>query len=134
MQLSAMFLRTSCVLPVGMNLIQTRFDEKWMSVENATASTLDPQVRRAGWHFMFLQTMHSRVGIGRTAESATRKAVAHALKQTEGRFNAAELGLVKVTRYPGFHVARATLHTRQIQQSASLGLADEMVLRQLPTQ
>jgi hypothetical protein len=40
--------------------------------------------------------------------------------------------LVKVTRYPGFHVARATLHTRQIQQHASLGLVDEMVLRQLP--
>jgi hypothetical protein len=133
-QLSAMFLRTSCVLPDGMNLIQTRFDEKWMWVENVTASTLDAQVRRAGWHFMFLQTMHSRVGIGRTAESATSKAVAQALKQTEGRFNAAELGLVKVTRYPGFHVARATLHTRQIQQSASLGLVDEMVLRQLPAQ
>jgi hypothetical protein len=124
-----MFLRTGCILPVGMELIQTRFDEKWMSVENATAATLDAQVRNAGWHFMFLQTAHSRVGIGRTAESATTKAMALALKQTEGRFNAAELGLVKVMRYPGFHVARATLHTRQIQQSASLGLVDEMVLR-----
>ena len=103
-----------------------------MSVENATAATLDAQVRSAGWHFMFLQTAHSRVGIGRTAESATSRAMALALKQTEGRFNAAELGLVKVTKYPGVHVARATLHTRQIQQSASLGLVDEMVFRQLP--
>lgn len=134
MQLSAMFLRTGCILPVGMELIQTRFDEKWMSVENATAATLDAQVRGAGWHFMFLQTVHSRAGIGRTAESATSKAVALALKQTECRFNAAELGSVKVTRYLGFHVARATLHTRQIQQNASLGLVDEMVLRQLPAQ
>jgi hypothetical protein len=117
-----------------MELIQTRFDEKWMSVENANAATLDARVRSAGWHFMFLQTAHSRVGIGRTAESATSKAMALALKQTEGRFNAAELGLVKVTRYPGFHVARATLHTRQIQQSPSLGLVDEMVFCQLPAQ
>ncbi|MCU1312746.1 MAG: hypothetical protein JWM54_503 [Acidobacteriaceae bacterium] len=54
------------------------------------------------------------------------------LNRTEGRFNAAELGLVKVTRYPGFHIARATLHTRQIQQHTSLGLVDEMVLRQFP--
>jgi hypothetical protein len=134
MQLSAMFLRAGCILPVGMDLIQTRFDEKWMSVENATAATLDAQVRSMGWHFMFLQTAHSRVSIGRTAESAIRKAMALALKQNEGRFNAAELGLIKVTRYPGFYVARATLHTRQIQQSASLGLVDEMVLRQLPAQ
>jgi hypothetical protein len=117
-----------------MELIQTRFDEKWMSVENATAATLDARIRNAGWHFMFLHTAHSRLGIGRTAESATSKAMALALKRTESRFNAAELGLVKITRYPGFHVARATLHTRQIQQSASLGLVDEMVLRELPAQ
>jgi hypothetical protein len=132
MKLSAMFLRTDCLLPDGMGLIQKQFGEKWMAVENATAATLDVRIRNAGWHFMCLQTAHSRVGIGRTAESATCKAMALALKQTEGRFNAAELGLVKVTRYPGFHVARATLHTRQIQQHASLGLVDEMVLRQLP--
>jgi hypothetical protein len=127
-----MFLRTGCILPDGMELAQTRFGDKWMSVENVTASTLDVRIRNAGWHFMFLQTAHSRVGIGRTAKSATGKAMALALKQTEGRFNAAELSLVKVTRYPGFYVARATLHTRQIQQHASLGLVNEMVLRQLP--
>jgi hypothetical protein len=103
-----------------------------MSVENATATSLDVRVRNAGWHFMCSQTAHSSVGIGRSAESATAKAMALALKQTERRFNAAELDLVKVTRYPGFHVARATLHTRQIQQHTSLGLVDEMVLRQLP--
>jgi len=131
-KLNAMFLRTGCILPDGMELIQTRFGENWMSVGNATAAMLDTRVRNAGWHFMWMQIAHSRVGIGRTAESATSKAIALALKQAEGRFNAAELGLVKVKKYPGFHVARATLHTRQIQQHASLGLVDEMVLGQLP--
>ena len=134
MQLSAMFLRAGCILPPGMELIQTRFDQKWMLIENATAATLDARIRNAGWHFMFLQTAHSRHGIGRTAESATSKAMALALEQTDSRFNAAELGLVKVTKYLVFHVARATLHSRQIQQGASLGLVDEMVLRQLPAQ
>jgi hypothetical protein len=131
-KLSAMFLRTDCILPEGMGLVQRRFGEKWMSVDNVTSATLDARVRNAGWHFMYLQIAHSHIGIGRTAESATSKAMALALKQTDGRFNAAELGLVKVTRYPGFHVARATLHTRQIQQHASLGLVDQMVLGQLP--
>jgi hypothetical protein len=132
MKLSSVLLRTDCVLPDGMWLIQRRFGEKWMSVENATAVTLDVQVRNAGWHFMCLQVAHSRVGIGRTAESAASKAMTRALTQIEHRFNAAELGQVKVTRCPGFHVARATLHARHIQQHASLGLVDEMVLRQLP--
>jgi hypothetical protein len=134
MKPDAMFLRTDCILPEGMGLVQRRFGEKWTSVENVTSATLDARVRNAGWHFMCLQTAHSRLGIGRTAESATSSAMARALKQTDGRFNAAELGLAKVTRYPGFHVARATLHTRQIQQHASLGLVDEMALRQLPAQ
>jgi len=116
-----MFLRTDCLLPEGIGLMQARFDEKWMSVD-----------RNAGWHFIYLQTAQLRFGIGRTAELATSKAMAHALKQTEGRFNAAELGRVKVTRYPGFYVAKATLHTRQIQQDASLGLVDEMILRPIP--
>jgi hypothetical protein len=133
-KVNAMFLRTGCILPDGMGLIQTRFGEKWMSVENATAATLDARVRNAGWHFICLQTAHSRLGIGRTAESATSRAMALVLNQTEGRFNAAELSLVKVTRYLGFHVARATLHTRQNQQHASLGPVDEMVLRQFPAQ
>ena len=131
-KLNAIFLRTGCILPDGMALIQRRFAENWMSVENETAATLDLEIRNAGWHFMCLQTAHSRVGIGRTAEAATNKAMALAPKQTEGRFNAAELGSVKVTRFPGLYVARATLHTRQIQQHASLGLVDEMVLRQIP--
>jgi hypothetical protein len=134
MKLSAMFLRTGCVLPDGLELTQKRFNENWMSVENATAATLDVWIRNEGWHFMFLHAAHSRLGVGRTAESATNKAMARALKQTEGRFNASELGLIKVTRYPGFHVARATLHARQIQQNASLGLVDEMILRQIPAQ
>jgi hypothetical protein len=69
-----------------------------------------------------------------SAASATTKAMAFALKQTGGRFNAADLGVVNVTKYPGFNVARATLHTRQIQQHASFGLVDEMVLRQIRAQ
>jgi hypothetical protein len=40
-KLNAMFLPTGCILPDGMGLIQTRFGENGMSVENATAATLD---------------------------------------------------------------------------------------------
>ena len=47
-KLSSLFLRTGCVLPEGMELIQRRFGEKWMSVENATAATLDVRIRNGG--------------------------------------------------------------------------------------
>jgi hypothetical protein len=43
-----MFLRTGCILPGGMELTQRRFGEKWMSVEKATAATLDAQGSECG--------------------------------------------------------------------------------------
>lgn len=125
----AIFLRTECSLPPGLALIQEPFCESWMSVEDTTASSLDIKVRSSDWHFMWLAEAHSCLGIGRTAESACVNAITLALKKIQQRFNAAELSLLKITKYPGFMVARVVLQPRQIQQQASLGHGDEMVLR-----
>jgi hypothetical protein len=81
---------------------------------------------------MWLMEAYSCLGIGRTAESARRRAITLALSKVKKRFNAAELGLVKFTKYPGFQVARIILHTRQIQLHASLGLGEEIALREIP--
>jgi hypothetical protein len=128
---SAIFLRMGCVLPNGLHLIQKPFDTKWMSVENAAPAQLDLAVREAGWHFMWIESACSRLGCGRTDEAASNRAITRALTQTKARFNAAELGLLRVSRYHGFRVAKATLHTRHIQERASLGLIDELTIRQL---
>jgi len=128
---SAIFLRMGCVLPNGLHLIQKPFDTKWMSVENAAPAQLDLAVREAGWHFMWIESACSRLGCGRTDEAASNRAITRALTQTKARFNAAELGLLRVSRYLGFRVAKATLHTRHIQERASLGLIDELTIRQL---
>jgi hypothetical protein len=125
-----MFLRTGCELPVAVSLLQRNFCDSWMSADGMTSSVLDLAVRKAGWHFIWLVAPHSSFGIGQTAESATSSAVVLALKNIEQRFNAAELCSVKVTKYPGFRVARVTLHPRQIQPNVSLGLADEITLRE----
>lgn len=103
-----------------------------MSVEDTTAFALDTKVRNAGWHFMWLMEAYSCRGVGRTAESARRRAITLALSKVKQSFNAAELGLVKFTEYPGFQVARIILHTRQIQQHASLDLGEAIALRETP--
>lgn len=126
----AVFLRTGCSLPRGLALTQEPFCERWLSVEDTTAAALDLALRNADWHFMWLTEAHSRRGFGRTVESARKKAITLALKKVPERFNAAELSLIKITKYLGFQIVRATLHTRQIQQHASVGLVDEMILRQ----
>ena len=127
----AIFLRVGSVLPPGLHLNQKLFDKAWMFAENEAPAHLDLAVRNAGWHFMWIESACSRLGCGRTDEAATHRAITRALSRTEARFNAAELGSVRVSRYLGFRVAKATLHARHIQQHASLGLIDEMTIRQL---
>lgn len=125
------FLRVGCVLPNGLHLKQKPFGKEWMSVENAVPAQLDVAVRGAGWHFMWIESACSRSGYGRTDEAAGNRAITRALAQTKLRFNAAELGGLRVSRFLGFRVAKATLHSRHIQQDASLGLIDELTIRQL---
>jgi hypothetical protein len=128
----SIFLRTGCLLPDGLDLLQEKFDDTWSSARDTTATALDLRIRDAGWHFMWLVGTYSRHGFGRTPKIAISKAIALALNEVKARFNAAELGSVSVSRYPGFQIARVTIHTRQIQQQSSLGLVDEMSLRQFP--
>ncbi len=130
----AIFLRVGCVLPNGLHLKQKPFDKAWMSVENMAPAQLDLVVRDAGWHFMWIEHACSRHGYGGTDESAAARAITRALTQTPARFNAAELGSVRVSKYLGLRVAKATLHARHIQQNASLGLIDEVTIRELAPQ
>jgi hypothetical protein len=129
-----MFLRVGCILPDGLDLAQEHFCKEWMSVEDTTAAALDTKVRRVGWHFMWLHSSYSRFGVGRGATSAIGKATIRALNQVKRRFNAAELDLVNVSKYPGFQVARVTIHARQIQEGPLLGPVDEISIPRFPTQ
>lgn len=131
MKLQTIFLRAGCVLPDGLNLIQKQFDTTWMSIEDTTSTVLDEKVRAAGWHFMWLADACSCSSVDKIATSAIDKAIASALKRIQGRFNAAELDSINISKYPGFQIAKVTLRTRHIQQHASLSLIDEMTIRQL---
>lgn len=126
-----MFLRTGCVLPDELDLTQEQFCGTWMSVKDTMAAGLDLKVRNAGWHFMWLEDVYTRFGVGRTATSAIDRAIARALERVKDRFNAAELDSIIVSKYAGFRVAKITLHARQIQLQPSLSLVDEMTIRQL---
>ncbi len=134
MKLHKMFLRTGCVLPDGLDLIQAPFSKSWMSVEDTRSGALDVKVRNAGWHFVWLEDACSHFGVGRTAASAVDKAITHALNGIKGRFNAAELDSLSVSKYPGFQVAKITLHARHIQQQTTLSQMDEITIRQLAAQ
>jgi hypothetical protein len=119
-KLHAMFLRNGCLLPVGLRLQQEPFNDEWMSAGNTTSAALDTAVRRAGWHFIWIETASSGRGFGRTAETAIGHAITRALNHSSERFNAAEVVSITTSKFAGFRIANVTVRARQIQQEDSL--------------
>lgn len=113
-------------MPDGIVLFQVPFGTDWAILQDTVATTLDRKIRAVGWHFMWLLDSASRRGLGRTDESAIRSALMRALAHVRGRFNAAELDSVRISKYPGFRVARVRLLTRHIQQETGLDSLKEI--------
>ncbi len=127
----ALFLRADCPLPAGLNLRQVPFVKSWMAVEDVEPIELARAVRDAGWHFMWIDSDCSSTAWALSDETAVMRAITQALTQKQQSFNVAELGALRISRRLGFRVATVTVHYRQIQQSASLGSADGLPVRQL---
>ena len=125
MRWHSVFLRDSCVLPDHVDPSRVPFGQNWTQIEKIEASTFDAMIRRAGWHFIWVQGACSRRGFGATEESATHQALTRALKGIAPRFNAAEFDSLRVMRFLGFYIANATMEARQIQQNTSLDTVEE---------
>lgn len=119
-------------MPPHFELAQQPFADNWMQLEEIGATVLDTMIRHAGWHFVCLQGLHSRSGVGLSRDEAIHKALARALKGLKMRFNAAELESVQVSSYPFFHVAKVTVQARHVQQHTSLEMAVEDDARPVP--
>lgn len=132
MKLHTVFLREGCTLPEQSDLCQVPFCEGWAETNGALVTQLDFGIRGAGWHFMWIAGSHSSQGLGRTAETATRRALIRALTEVGHGFNAAELGSLNITSFLGFQMAKVTVYTRHIQKEPSLDGAEASRLQQLP--
>jgi hypothetical protein len=124
----SVFLRDSCILPDRVDPLRIPFGENWIQIEKIEAPAFDAMIRRAGWHFIWVQGASSRRGFGVTEESATQQALTRALKGIARRFNAAEFDSLRITNYPGFCVANVTMQARQIQQNTSLDDVPQPIL------
>ena len=124
-----MFLRTASVLPEELHLRHKRFNETWTSLDETTAASLDVRVRAVGRNFIWLKHTSSGFAVAQTETEAIDKAISRALKAIKNGFNTAELNSMIVSKYPGFRVAKVSLHAHHIQCGAFLGLDDEMTIR-----
>jgi len=123
--LHSIFLRSGCTLPDRVDPLREPFCDNWAHVEKIEASDFDVMIRKAGWHFMWVQGSCSRQGFGLTEEDAIHRALARALRGINRRFNAAEFDCLRISRFPGFYIANVTMEARQIQQNTSLDIVVE---------
>lgn len=130
--LHSVFLRSGCVLPDRVHPSRKPVGAEWSVVEDVPALAFDTVIRRAGWHFMWLQDGSSRSAMGLTEEAAIRRALHRALKGVAKRFNAAELDSIQITQFPGFQIANVTVKTLQIQQGSSLKFPAEQYPQAVP--
>ena len=110
----SMFFRCRCLLPGGFRLKQERFNKGWMLAGDISIAGLDATLRRSGWHFRSFHFHCSRLGCGRTEESAVSHATTRALSHIADQFNVAEVDRVQISGYPGFRIARVTARACQI--------------------
>jgi hypothetical protein len=125
----SVFLRSECTLPDQLGLSLEPVGNDWMLAEKIVAPDLDTMIRRAGWHFMYVQGTSSRTSVALTGNEAIHHALARALKGIASRFNAAELESIKTAKYAGFHLATVILQPRQIQHYTALDNVDKSRVR-----
>jgi len=123
----SVYLRNGCTLPDRLNRLLEPLGDYWAMVKEIPAPVFDTMIRRAGWHFIWMQGSCSRRGFGLTQEDAAHRALARALRGVAKNFDAAELDFILVTKCSALHIANVKLQPRQIQFSASLDIARQTV-------
>jgi hypothetical protein len=113
-------LRGYIELPDCLKLETEEFREGWSFVQSGDMHWLDKRIRACGWHFIWIGEGLLKHGVGKTSEEAVASALKITLRRINKRFNAAEVELVEVKKYPWFFLAGVKVHACQIQQSSVL--------------
>jgi hypothetical protein len=132
MKLHSVFLRRGCILPDRLDPGRQPIGEEWSVVEEIPALEFDTMIRRAGWHFNWLQGACSRRGLGLSQKVATRRALLRALQGVPKQFNCAELDSVHVKEYPGFLIVNVRVQPLHIQERAVLRSASAQHPKPVP--
>ena len=86
-----MLLRGSIALPDDLKLVTAEFQEGWNSVQSGDTHWLDKQIRKCGWHFIWIAEGSLKGGVGQTSQEAIASALKLALRRVRERYNAAEV-------------------------------------------
>jgi hypothetical protein len=115
-----MLIRERVELPGELSLETEKFREGWSFVQSGDTHWLDKEIRRRGWHFMWIGEGSRRGGVGQTSQEAIAGALKLALRHISECFNAAEVECIEVKKYPWFVLAKVKVYPYQIQKDGVL--------------
>jgi len=124
------FIKEDTPLPANLPIESEAFLPGWKVVKNLDRSTLDRNIERANWNFLYLAGEIRATVLGRDRPGTLRRAVKCVLaKQERRKFNSLEITQVVSKRFFGIPFMNITAHSRHIQQGIGLVLAKDFVLR-----
>jgi hypothetical protein len=124
------FIKEDTPLPANLPIESEAFLPGWKVVKNLDRSTLDRNIERANWNFLYLAGEIRATVLGRDRPGTLRRAVKCVLaKQERRKFNSLEITQVVSKRFFGIPFMSVTAHSRHIQQGIGLVPAKDFVLR-----
>jgi hypothetical protein len=123
-----LLVRAHMELPVDLKLATCEFRDGWESIRPEDAGRLKKKMRTSGWNFIKIGDKILKSGIGDTSQEAIASALKLALRMISDRFAAAEVGDIRLTRYPWFCLASVTVFPYWIQRSSASPVPDRATL------
>jgi hypothetical protein len=97
------------------------FSGSWSRVKTLDRSSLDHQVRAAGWNLFFIPGEVKAVVFGAIKAGKTENAVTRILKKVRSRnFNCLEVAAIDNKRFLGIRYAIVSAHSLHLQQTRLL--------------
>jgi len=121
--------RVTTEMPDGLQISMDDFQEGWNRVLSGDVRWLDKEIRRCGWHFVWIAEPSVRSGVGKTAQAAIAGALKLALRGVLPSFNAANIDRIDLTEFPWFFVAKVRVYPYQIQQDTAMHRVVETSIR-----
>jgi hypothetical protein len=113
-------IRGDALLPRSMDVASQPYTKSWSCIALLDRSTLDRQIKDAGWNFFYLAGELKGSAFG-SDENATKRALGRIIAGLEpDKYNCLEITCAKTSRFLWLSYVTVTAHSRHIQESNRL--------------
>jgi hypothetical protein len=121
MKAGTIMMRAGTIIPQSLRIETEPYSQGWEVIKNSDGSSVDRDLRRAGWNFFFLAANIQATAMGYWGERTVRRAMEQVLaKAAPSSLNCLEITEVSAKQFLGFPYVHVSAHSRHIQKSPFL--------------